>query len=551
MPNRKNKRKRDDGAFLQAMSAPGFDWNARVRALEELLRTNPAAFADLDLNGSLVDGVSSLQLPLSEMPTADEQEMQNQVQAVISLISQAQAAQHQLELDAQAPSTHMPRLEPTGQVLPSASSIEATLPIKTAVPPPKAPGSKPAPLHLSVKQELSSAPNSPARPDLNVPQTKKPTSPRVEDSSKAKAIIPSIAAPGNTPTPSASVPAPRTSGSIAATPSGATDKTGPAAVTPLAVPSLPPVAPIPRDVPPVIPPSKSLPSTATTETFSDNLGNSPENTTLPAATADALVSSKIPDVAATDEQPVRPAQEPKTSTTIAEETPQKNASVTADPSLNASPFVTVMQDVIQDDSVVIQPAADQPTGSLPVDQSVNIADGGDITMEDASGSLPSDEPVQVAAVTADPETDQASQTPFRPPPPVKLETPRDTGTLNIPANLQAELAKLAKGVQDSAFAEELHNAGSDIDMNSILGDPAALLNQLASSMIPSPAAAPEPPAQGEDEQNAILMDMIAQLTNGNNLAQNTSLLSNILTPNHVAPPPTDLWSEVPQAEPET
>jgi hypothetical protein len=547
MPNRKNKRKRDDGAFLQAMSAPGFDWNARVRALEELLRTNPAAFADLDLNGSLVDGVSSLQLPLSEMPTADEQEMQNQVQAVISLISQAQAAQHQLELDAQAPPMSMPRLQPTGQVLPSASSIEATVPIKTGVPPPKAPGSKPAPLHLSVKQEPSSAPHSPARPDLSVAQAKKLTPPRVEDSSKAKEIVPPVAAAGNIPTPSASGPAPTTSRSIA-TALVPTDKTGPTAVTPSAGPSISPVAPVPRAMAPVIPPSKSLPSTATTETFSNNLGGSPEDSALPVATAEASMPGEATDVATADEQPFRPAQDPKTSTTISEETPHKIPSaITAESNPSTSPFVTVRQD----EKVSVQPAADQSTGSVLVDQSVDVADAGDVIMEDGSGSLPSHEPVQVAAVTTDPDIEEGDQAPFRPPPPTKMEAPRDTGTLNIPANLQAELAKLAKGVQDSAFAEEMHNAGADIDMNSILGDPAALLNQLASSIVPSPAAAPELPVQGEDDQNAILMDMIAQLTNGNNLAQNTSLLSNILTPSHVAPPPTDLWSEVPQAEPET
>ena len=544
MPNRKNKRKRDDGAFLQAMSAPGFDWNARVRALEELLRTNPAAFADLDLNGSLVDGVSSLQLPLSEMPTADEQEMQNQVQAVISLISQAQAAQHQLELDAQAPAVSMPRLQPTGQVLPSASSIEATVPSKTVVPPTKASASKPAPLHLSVKQEPSSAPNSPARPDLNVAQVKKPTPSGVEAPSTAKGIIPSAIPAVNTTTPSVPGSAPKTSVPIAAA-LGSADKTDLPAPIPSAGPSVSTVAPIPRAIPPVIPPSTSLPSTATTETFSNNLGDSPENSALRVTNAAPSVPGEVTDVAMTDGQPFR---DPKPSTTISEETSHQTPSaVAADPTLDASPFVTVRQE----GSVAVRPAADQSTGSSLVDQSANVADAGDVIMEDGSGPIPSHEAVQVTAAMTSSDLDQADQAPFRPPPPVKVEAPRDTGTLNIPANLQAELAKLAKGVQDSAFAEEMHNAGADIDMNSILGDPAALLSQLASSMVPSPAAAPELPVPGEDDQNAILMDMIAQLTNGNNLAQNTSLLSNMLTPNHVAPPPTDLWSEVPQAEPET
>lgn len=137
------------------------------------------------------------------------------------------------------------------------------------------------------------------------------------------------------------------------------------------------------------------------------------------------------------------------------------------------------------------------------------------------------------------------------PPPssqAKIDNLRDTGTLNIPANLQAELAKLAKGVQDSAFADDLNDSALDGNRSNILGDPSALLAQLAHSMGPPTL----PPASTQDEsQNAILMDMISQLANGGNAAQNTSLLNNLLAPISTAASSTELWSQVPQAALET
>jgi hypothetical protein len=127
---------------------------------------------------------------------------------------------------------------------------------------------------------------------------------------------------------------------------------------------------------------------------------------------------------------------------------------------------------------------------------------------------------------------------------------RNTGTLNIPANLQAELAKLAKGVQDSAFGDDMNDSGMDINMENILGDPSALIAQLASTM--GPPAIP-PSSVLDDTQNAMLMDMISHLANGGSAAQSTSLPSGLATPTSipVAAPATDLWSQVPQAIPET
>ncbi|KAG7528669.1 hypothetical protein FFLO_06000 [Filobasidium floriforme] len=549
MPNRKNKRKRDDGAFLQAMSEPGFDWNARVRALEDLLRTNPAAFADLDLNGSLVNGVSSLRMPMSDMPTADEQEMQNQVQAVISLINQAQAAQQQLGLDAQQSLSDLGQLVSTGPMLPSAPSMRSS-------PIPGPTNSVPEPLAVKVKvEENMSVPNSPVRPDRPRSPTRPPSASALAISDKTSESQPLQPPPGPF-RPSVVSPVARSPSAPVSNRPGISQQVNDLAKadtrphTPLATP--PPPPPAPTNLPPG--PSAATPPLPKPNLVSEDEVVGAKSQSLPKENGDMQVDTPPP---VEEQQP--PSEDVATTGPTAADSQTGGESVVLGPSGNSSD-----QPIRIDSSPVkagpLSEPADQPMEAVVPDQSSHPQE-----KQQPTGGRMDEDPVPIdvtptpTAVLPAKTSDQSGNdvAPKQEDKPAQLLVPqsrndsnRNTGTLNIPANLQAELAKLAKGVQDSAFGDDMNDSGMDINMENILGDPSALIAQLASTM--GPPAVP-PSSVLDDTQNAMLMDMISHLANGGNAAQSTSLPSGLATPTSlpVAAPATDLWSQVPQAIPET
>ena len=556
--------RRDDGAFLQAMSEPGFDWNARVRALEDLLRTNPAAFADLDLNGSLVNGVSSLQMPLSEMPTADEQEMQNQVQAVISLINQAQAAQHQLELEAQQSLPELAQLAPTGPMLPSASSLQSSP--GPPVPSPKtAPAPKPLALSIKVEQGMS-APNSPMQSDrlpspirqpsaVAIPTPKKQSNavatqpphppfrpgsvpPVAESATSLDPVLAGFGIAGELPLGSPGIRKDIRPDSPTATPPPPPPAaSGPALTMPGTLPPpSPPVAPTPGSTAPVTISRESIAGSKPVVVETDDA--------MQIDTPPAVIPEGPPDVTGIVSEAVsQTLTEPSQPQTTGDSAHQSIRVDSSSGKSVASPLLGSL------DKPMELPSLDQTANSQMEGQRQQLDEAmadGDSGPESNSigGPIPArgDGLRELTSSKQEPESVQPLS------PQVKADNPRDTGTLNIPANLQAELAKLAKGVQDSAYTDDLNENGLDINMSNILSDPSALLAQLASTM--TPPAIPQASAQDES-QNAMLMDMISQLANGGTAAQNTSLLSNLLAPPPTAAPANELWSQVPQAVPET
>lgn len=422
------------------MHAPGFDWTARVRALESLLRTNPAAFADLDLNGSLVSGVSSLQAPLSEMPTADEQEMQNQVQAVISLINQAQAAQQQLELDATA--AHLHGSTSLGQQGPSATAASEATPTLQSLIDPALTGGTVHGSHPDQEQTLESATQIPDQ-----------------------AVDLTLAHP--TPTAEAQL--------------------------------------------------------------NDSIN---EDTTREA------------ELGGTNDDGIQPS-------TVTDSVQAESATVAED----ASKAEDLPQASINVSSPTISDRGGKPDedeSSTKDDQRKNAKEDEQKEMEGTVTAPPqtvdtttsSSEPQETTIATHDGSNETGTSS--------GAAVERDTGALNIPANLQAELAKLAQGVHESSFADELGSMqGPDMNVSELLGgESSALLAQLASSLAPQAGSQPESGAT-DTGQNANMAEMIAQLAKSGSAAPTPALLGNVLAANSQLAPAAELWSQVPQAPVET
>jgi hypothetical protein len=513
------------------MSAPGFDWTARVRALESLLRTNPAAFADLDLNNTLVSGMSSLQMPLSEVPTADEQEMQNQIQAVISLINQAQAAQHQLELEGTSSSLVTAHLAPTGTPL-----VRPVEPNNVLKPPASTASGGPNQASIKLISPLTNATDAQPRTggvgDVQPPRA-----------SPGPSSLPAAGSPGVRPVSQANRSSPMPS------PLGVSSFSNNSTATPK--------------------PSSSVPS----RIISANANTKPPTSPLvvaagPDAIPQPLSSLQLTRSSSVDvvQEHAKPIEVPKsdliplTNLLLATGTNKQSTTVTEGPDAVASAVVPkenngITSDVLEisaggEDShvhtneraKVLQLASKPASPPQPLNAGAGPQDVGMHVDLIPSGS--SQPPEGVIAIEHDTSSGDSSEM-------NTSHNAKDSGALNIPANLQAELAKLAQGVQDSAFTDDLHESfETDINLNDLInGDTSAILAQLASSItVPMTVQ----PSETDDAQGTILMDMISQLTNGGNKAQTASLL-NILSvaPQAATTPTSELWASVPQAPVET